>query len=271
MLGRHHPLVRRLRALRRDAGLRRAEGVYVAEGLHLAAEAIHARAPVELAVYSPGLRESVEGLSLLQKLRDVRIPHSETTPQVMESLQDARSPQPLLLLVRQVGHTLEPCLPPARTRPLFLVTCGIQDPGNLGTILRSADASGAAALLVTGESADLFHPRCVRASMGSIFRQPTVSMKLDPLLDLLRDRGVETVAADPSRGEPYDAVDLTGPVALFLGREGTGLPRDVSVRLDRAVAIPMSSGVESLSVGAAAAVLLFEAARQRRAASPTHP
>ena len=99
MLGRHHPLVRRLRALRRDAGLRRAEGVYVAEGLHLAAEAIHARAPVELAVYSPGLRESVEGLSLLQKLRDVRIPHSETTPQVMESLQDARSPQPLLLLV----------------------------------------------------------------------------------------------------------------------------------------------------------------------------
>jgi len=266
MLSRHHPTVRRLRALRRDAALRRAEGVFVAEGLHLAAEALDARAPVELVVSSAELTERVEGRQLLKRIHDAQLPHAETTPRILESLQDARSPQPVVTLVRMSEYTLGECLERKRTPPLVAVACGVQDPGNLGNIQRSADAAGAAALVVTGESADLYHPRCVRAGMGSVFRLPALILELDPLLETLGEHEVATLAADPAVGDPYDAVDLTGAVALFFGREGAGLAPRLLERIDRSVVIPMSSGVESLSVGAAAAVLLFEAARQRRAA-----
>jgi TrmH family RNA methyltransferase len=266
MLGRHHPTVQRLRALHRDAALRRAEGVFLAEGLHLAAEALDARAPIELLVSSAELTERAEGRQLLQRIRDARIPHLETTPRILASLQDARSPQPIVTLVRMTEHSLATCLEGNQLPPLVAVVCGIQDPGNLGSIQRSADAAGAAAFVVTGQSADLYHPRSVRAGMGSIFRLPAMTMDLDPLLSTLGQHRVATLAADPAAVDLYyDAVDLTGAIALFFGGEGAGLPPQLLDRIDRSVVIPMTSGVESLSVGAAAAVLLFEAARQRRA------
>jgi TrmH family RNA methyltransferase len=182
----------------------------------------------------------------------------------MDSLQDARSPQPVLGLVRWPDSTLRSVLGRVASDGLVVVVHGVQDPGNLGSLLRTADAAGAAALVAAPGGADLSHPRTVRASTGSIFRLPSLAAESAETLEELRSRGFRTVGSSPSSTTSYDAEPWTGPLALFLGGEGAGLPAELLTGLDASVSIPMRGGVESLSVGAAAAVLLFEAARRRR-------
>ena len=118
-------------------------------------------------------------------------------------------------------------------------------------------------LLTIGGGADLYHPRTVRASMGSIFRLPAASATTEESLARLRERGFRTVGSSPTATTPYEAEPWTGPLALLVGGEGAGLPAELLAGLDAVVKIPMRGGAESLSVGAAAAVLLFEAARRR--------
>jgi TrmH family RNA methyltransferase len=262
MLGRHHPLTRRLRALRRDGAMRRAERVLVAEGIHLTREALASGASVESVVASPALGRSDEGRRLLERARGAGVPVHEVAERLMESLQDARTPQPVLSLVRWPRIELSAVLDDATARGRIVVAHGIQDPGNLGSLLRSADAAGAVALLSCAGGADLSHPRTVRASMGSIFRLPSTRAETEEILAALRGAGYRTVGSSPAGGARYDRFDWSGPLALFLGGEGAGLPAELLSGLDAAVSVPMRAGVESLSVGAAAAVLLFEAARQ---------
>lgn len=264
MLGRNHPLVRRLRALRRDAALRRAEEVLVAEGVHLTREAFAARAAVERIVVSPALERREEGRRLLAAARECGVPVDQVAERLMESLQDARSPQPVLSVVRWRQPSAESVLRDVAGDGLVVVAHGVQDPGNLGSLLRTADAAGAAALLVAEAGADLSHPRTVRATMGSVFRLPAAAAAAPEILSALRLRGFRTVGSSPSAPTRYDAEAWTGRLALFLGGEGAGLPAALLQGLDGSVSIPMREGVESLSVGAAAAVLLFEAARRRR-------
>jgi len=263
MLGRNNDLIRRLRTLRRDGKQRRADGLYLAEGRHLAAEALRSKAPVELFLVSPALREDANGRLLLKAIADSGLPLHETSDSVLDSVQDARNAQPVLALVRRRDRPPEDLLQALGERPLIAVAHGIQDPGNLGSIMRSADAAGADALVQTGESADLYHPRTVRATMGSIFRLPTTTASTDLLLGMLSSLNIATLAADAACTTVYHAKDMSRPTALFFGRESDGLPASLVAALDGTVSIPMRNGVESLSVGAAAAVLLFEAARQR--------
>jgi TrmH family RNA methyltransferase len=267
MLGRNHDLIRRLRALRRDGKKRREAALYIAEGRHLAHEALRSGADVELFLASPALRADREGISLLEGVARSGLPLYETADSVLDSLQDARSAQPILTLARRRERPIEEILQALESPPLVAVAHSIQDPGNLGSIMRSADAAGADAFIVTGEGADLYHPRAIRATMGSIFRLPTAFAPSGRLLKLLRSHGIGTLAADPSATTPYDSIDWTPPTAIFFGRESDGLPDSLRASLGATVGIPMRNQVESLSVGAAAAVLLFEAARQRQHAS----
>jgi TrmH family RNA methyltransferase len=264
-LGRSHPDLRKLRALRRDRAARDAEGLLVAEGIHLAEEALATGAPVVRAVVAPSLAETLEGRTLLRRLRERDVPTVEVEDSVMDGLQDARSPQPVLVLVRRGDASLARAVPGLPGIALIAVASGVQDPGNLGSILRSADAAGATGFVALGASADLFHPRAVRASMGSIFRLPA-AQESDParLLARLKQLGIGTLAAEPGAELLYDLCDLRGPVALFLGGEGGGVSEALARQLDASVKIPMRAGVDSLSVAAAAAILLHEAARQRR-------
>lgn len=268
MLGKSNPVIRRIRALRRDPALRRSEAVFVAEGIHLAQEALRCGVGVERFLVSPALARKAEGRRLLDELERRAVVVHETSDSVLESLQDARSPQPILAVVRREIRRLDEALDAAGDRPLIVVLDGIQDPGNLGTVLRSADAAGAQVALVTGDSVDPYHPRCVRASMGSIFRLPPSFAALRSLPATLRSRDVRCVGTHPRQGLAYHAVDLRGAVALFLGREARGLPDALARAMDSLATIPMRDGVESLSVGAAAAVLLFEAAHQRCTPGP---
>jgi TrmH family RNA methyltransferase len=263
MLGRHHPLLRRIRALRKDGRRRREEARFVAEGLHLAQEAIRSGARIEAFVYSPRLLATEPGRALVAEIRARGLEAHQTADSVLESLQDARSPQPVLAVVEVDAELVRRADRALESGSLVLVVEGIQDPGNLGSIVRSADAAGWEACCVVGSGADPFHPRTVRATMGSIFRLPVLSAETAPVVERLRAAGFVLVGADPHSGTPYDRADWSGRVALILGAEGLGLSGRARSRLGRTVRVPMRPGVESLSVAAAAAVLLFEAVRQR--------
>ena len=262
-LGKQHPTLRRVRDLRRDPRLRREQGVFVAEGLHLAEEALASRASIELVLYSERLTEHDAGRALLDRIVAADLERAEVADTVLAALQDARSPQPVLTLARRRDTTLEACLSAVGPHPLFVVAHGIQDPGNLGGLWRTADAAGAAALFVTGESADPYHPRTVRATMGSVFRLAAVATDVEAATAAFRRAGLTTLATTPSASTDYHAATFTSGCAVYFGGEGAGLPGPVLAAMDACVRIPMRGGVESLSVGAAAAVVLFEAAHQR--------
>ncbi len=265
MLSRTHSLARRLRALRSDATRRESEGVFVAEGVHLAQEALKTGATIEAAVVSPRLKTSEEGRDLAHRLHATGIEVHESSDETLDALQDARSPQPIVLIVRREPPTLSAVMAGRGGTPLVVVACGVQEPGNIGALLRTADAAGATGFMTTPGCANLTHPRAVRASMGAIFRLPAVEAALGEVLKEVASLEFRVFGADARGAVDYDTADWGGPVALFLGGEGAGLPPQVISRLNQRVAVPMAPGVESLSVNAAAAVLLFTAARKRRA------
>jgi len=262
-LGRGHSVVRRIRALRRDAALRRSEGVYLAEGLHLADEALACHAPIEEVLVSPRLTDRAAGRALIAQIEKRSLCCRLTSDAILDSLQDARSAQPILLVMRRPRWSLAHAVAAGDSNTLLTVACSVQDPGNLGAMIRSTDAAGGSGFVVAGSGADLFHPRTVRASMGSLFRLPALPADLDELIPLLLTEGIVALGTDPQRGAPHYETDLRRPTALLLGGEAGGLPAEVRGRLDGMVRVTMRKGVNSLSVGAATAVLLFEAARQR--------
>lgn len=266
LIGRSHPLLRRLRALRRDRGRRDAEGVFVAEGIHLVREALAGGAEIEAVVRTPRLDQTAEGRLLAARLAASVAAVRSVAEETMEGLQEARSPQPVLAIVRRPPVGLDAALDGRSSPALVVAVHDLQDPGNLGSLLRSADAAGATGFVVTGSGADLFHPKTVRATMGAIFRLPAAAADTEAFLGGLRKRNIRTVAADPRAAASYDDVDWSVPIAILLGSEGAGLPAELAGRLHVRVRIPMIEGAESLSVAAAGAVLAFEAARMRRAA-----
>lgn len=263
MLARTNPLVRRLRALRKERKLRDEEGVFLAEGLHLAEEALRAAAEIETALVSSALDLVPGGRALRERLAASGARVEATSDELLDELQDARSPQPVLLVVRRPPQRLADALPGRDGLPLVVVAHGIQDPGNLGAIVRSADAAGATGFVATGKGADLFHPRAVRGTMGSVFRLPVAAADLPAALAAGRAIGLAIVATGAREGIPHTRFDFRRPAVVLLGAEGSGLPSLVEEEADARIRVPMRPGVESLSVGAAAAVVLFEAARQR--------
>ena len=148
--------------------------------------------------------------------------------------------------------------------PLVVLACAVQDPGNLGAIIRSAEAAGATGLVAVGPCADPYGWKAIRGSMGSALRLPVVSERLVPDALAAVDRyRCRLLGATPAGGVPYSEVDMTGPLAIAIGSEGLGLPPEVLLALDARVTIPMRPPVESLNTAITAALLLYEAARQR--------
>lgn len=196
----------------------------------------------------PQLAAYVETLLLPDKLFASAVP-SET-------------PQGVAALVKLKSFGLEDILSRSQLGPIIAVA-GVQDPGNLGTILRSAEAFGAAGVLLGEGTVSPFNSKVVRASAGSVFRLPITRTKLGMALDELKNRGVRLVATDSHKGTPLQNARLTGPMAVFIGSEGAGVPRELIVQMDETLAIPHSPNVESLNAGVAASIVLYEAARQR--------
>ena len=260
---RSNPLVQRARRIAADAAARRESGCLLAEGIRLVAEALDAGAGIDRIFVSPRLSVTERGRALHGRVSKRRVVLVETTDVVLDAIADAETSQGILALVRAPGSDR---LPGEGTGPAFwVVGWGLQDPGNVGTLLRTADAAGADLFLTVPGTADVTSPKAVRASAGSVFRLPLArGVAPDDLLDAAHARGVRLFGTDPSQGSPYDEADYQGSIGFVFGREGEGLPPAVRDRLDLTVTIPMRAGVESLNVAAAAAIVLFEAARRRR-------
>jgi TrmH family RNA methyltransferase len=185
---------------------------------------------------------------------------------VLERVADTVTPQPVLAvlpMLEEPAPASEPWV--ARAGALIVVLVDVRDPGNAGTVLRAADASGSALVIYAGDSVDPYNPKTVRASAGSIFHVP-LAVRHEPLALAaeLSDAGFRTMATVVRAGEDYAALDWSVPTALFLGNESSGLDPALGGALGGSLAIPMAGRAESLNVGVACAVICFEALRQRR-------
>jgi TrmH family RNA methyltransferase len=254
--GFRHPRVQRLRKLVERRRARHESRCFVVEGARVLGEALAAGATIEEVFVAGGTRDAA-----VEAARDRGVPVRVLERGVIERIADTVSPQPVLGVVGFVDVTLDAVM----AATLVIVCVDIRDPGNLGTVLRSAEAAGAGGVICCDGSVDLYNPKVVRATAGSLFHVPVV-VGGEPVevLERLGTAGVSRLGTTAHAGEELDDVDLRAPVAFVLGNEAHGLPDRVHARVDRQVRIPMVGRTESLNVGMAASVLCFEAARQRR-------
>jgi RNA methyltransferase, TrmH family len=177
------------------------------------------------------------------------------------------SPQGVAALVRLKEFSLDNVLERLQVGPI-VVAAGLQDPGNLGTILRSAEAFGSAGVILGEGTVSALNSKVIRASAGSVFRLPVLVAKsaggMEAIFAKLRSKGVRLIATSSHKGTPLDQADLSGAVAVFIGSEGAGIPRSVLAQLGETIAIPHTGQVESLNAGVAGSIVLYEAARQRK-------
>jgi TrmH family RNA methyltransferase len=241
--------------LRTVAG-RRAAGRFLVEGPGAVREAIRAGAVVELfrdprAVGDPSDAADAAAAA--------GVPVVDVTPRVLERLAATVTPRGPVAVCGHLDVPLERIDP--STGPV-IVLVEIRDPGNLGTLIRSADAAGAAGVVVTGASVDLYNEKVVRASAGSLFHVPVARGSEAPeAAAVLREKGCALLAAAADGETSIHDVDVAGPVAVFFGNEAHGLSSRVRALMDGAVRVPMRGGAESLNLAAAAAVILFELGR----------
>jgi len=236
-----------VRRLCTDARFRAVERAYVIEGPTLVADAVAAGVDLEAVYAEPGaaVPAGVEPVAV--------------EPGTLAAVADAVTSQGVVAVARRPSTGLAdvPAAAPV------LVCVGVQDPGNAGTLLRSAEAAGFAAVLFTSGSVDPYAPKCVRSSAGSIFRMVvTRGGEAPTVLDEVAATGRRRIATRPAAARPHTEVDLSGPVAIVLGNEAHGLPGDLDAHVDEWVTIPMSGRAESLNVAMAGTLLCFEVLRR---------
>ncbi|MFZ0315239.1 MAG: RNA methyltransferase [Candidatus Korobacteraceae bacterium] len=239
------------------------QGEVAIEGMHLVEEAIRSGLRLGTVFFSASARERAHKLlpQLAAHTEALLLPDS-----VFASAVPSETPQGVAALVRVKPFTLENVL--AAQAALLMITCGLQDPGNLGTIARSSEAFSVTGLLLGERTVSPWNWKAVRASAGALFRLPTAKIEVAQALPEIKARGVRVLATSSHKGTALSDVDLRGPVALVIGSEGAGLPKDVLAQADEIVVIPQSSKVESLNAGIAASIVLYEAARQRKTNQP---
>jgi TrmH family RNA methyltransferase len=254
---RQNTRVKELRlALRK--GEKNSSGRVALEGLHLVEEAVRSGLHLPTIFVKAGNQGLLQHLDLSSRTEILELP-----PDVFSSAVSTESPQPIAALAEAPEFSLETIL--SNRNPIILVSAGLQDPGNLGTIIRSAEAFGAAGLIALPGTVSIWNPKTLRASAGSAFRLPVVQAKEDELFSLLRARRIRSVSTTVKSGIPAQQLDFLQPSALFIGNEGSGLPDKILRACDTHVTIPCPGQVESLNAAVAASILLYEASRQRQA------
>jgi RNA methyltransferase, TrmH family len=236
-----------------------AEGYLAIEGVRMIEEAIRSGLRFQAVFFSEaGSAHATRLLSQIGSQVEVLLLPDE----VFLSAVSTESPQGVAALVKLRPHKFEDLLESAPDS-LLVGIAGIQDPGNLGTIIRSAEAFGARAVLLGEKTVSPFNPKTVRGSAGSLLRQPLLRVKLGESITALKQQGVKVLATSSHKGKPLHEADFTGAAMIVVGNEGAGVPQEILSQADELVTIPHSARVESLNAGIAASILLYEAARQR--------
>lgn len=257
--GRHNALVKDLRrAFFR--GERTDDGHCAIEGFRIVEEAIRSGLHFRAVFFSESATPRAERLlsQLGAQVETLVLPH-----RLFATAVPSDAPQGVAALARWKEFSLDEVLAKSQAGPL-LVIAGVQDPGNLGTILRSAEAFGAGGAVLGEGTVSPFNPKVVRASAGSVFRLPVVHAKLSEALGRIKQQGLRLVATASRKGTPLDQAKLSGPLAIFIGGEGAGLSRDLIKAMDEVVGIPQAPQVESLNAGVAASIVLYEVMRRRK-------
>ncbi|MGA7287404.1 MAG: RNA methyltransferase [Terriglobales bacterium] len=257
--GRHNQRLKELRMAFRRAALT-PQGECAIEGVKLLEEALRSGLDLNSIFFSEAARP------LAEKLLPQINAHSETLilPNALfNSIVPSDTPQGVAALLKLRTISTAELLERATAGP-FVVAAGLQDPGNLGTILRSAEAFGAAGVFLTEGTVSPYNSKVLRGSAGSIFRLPVLQMSSAELIPLLRARGVRLIATSSHHGTPLPQTSWTLPLAIFIGNEGAGLSRELTQQMDETLAIPQAAKVESLNAGVAASIVLYEAARASR-------
>lgn len=256
-----NPLVKRVRRLG-ERKHRRQEGAFFVEGIQPVWQAVEAGATIETFVVAPDLLTSEPARRMLaeQVTRGTRC--ASVTRPIFEALSEREHPSGLAAIVRIRPARLDDLTITATT--FFVALHQVGNPGNLGTIVRTADAAGAAGAIVLGDATDPFHPTAVKASMGALFALPVVTVaNPKDFFAWAAVRGVHVVTTSARAPHEHWSAHYPLPVALLLGSEGEGLPPDLLARGELAVRIPMTGTAHSLNLAVAAGILLYEVRRQR--------
>lgn len=250
-----NPKIQWIKALQTRSRRRKEDGVFVVEGVRLAEEALRSGWQIELGLVSPADDERLQ--RLIAALQERQIPLEEVSPAVLQAVSDTEAPQEILLVVKHQN------LPLPQKLSFVLVVDGLRDPGNLGTILRSAAAAAVDAVLIPPGSVDLTSPKVVRAAMGAHFRLPLVRLNWDEIAQVCRKHRLTVFLADAQGNVAYDQADFRQPFLLIIGGEAEGASPPARSLAHHRVFIPMPGKMESLNAAVSAAILLFEAVRQR--------
>lgn len=215
-------------------------------------------------IYTCSEKMTTEAKALSNRLqRQPELEVIDLAPHVMAKVAYRNNPEGLLATAPLLQYDIGRIDLPAD--PLLLVIESVEKPGNLGAVLRSANGAGVDLVLICGQSVDLCNPNVLRASTGAVFMTPTAAMAEADLLDFLKSKSIRMIAATPDTQTPHTDTDLTGPVAIIVGAEDTGLTVTWLEAADQKVRIPMHGQADSLNLSVSAAILVYEAERQRRA------
>jgi TrmH family RNA methyltransferase len=238
---------------------REARSIAAIEGPNLLQEALRAGLLVPCVFVAQGSERLLEGLPLPAGTEVLCLP-----TELLDSALSTETPQPIAALVEPPEWNWADILDAQpKSAPLLLVLAGLQDPGNLGTILRSAEAFGATGILSLPGTVSAWNPKAVRASAGSLFRLPLLSVTVEDCFAHLRQAGVQLWTTAVNGAKPAGSAVLAGPVAVMIGNEGNGVPAELAAQADGALTIPCPGAVESLNAAIAASILLYEASSQR--------
>jgi len=257
--GRHNTQIKELRAAFSHGELT-SDGYCAIEGFRILEDAIRSGLRFRAVFFSESAAPRAEKLlsQLGAQVETLLLPDK-----LFSSAVPSDAPQGVAALARWKEFSMEDVLAKSPAGPI-LVIAGVQDPGNLGTILRSAEAFGAGGVLLGEGTVSPYNPKVVRASAGSVFRLPLARAKLSESLGGMKDHGLRLVGTASHKGTSLDQAKLSGPLAIFIGSEGAGLSRELIQQMDEVLAIPQAAQVESLNVGVAASIVLYEVMRQKR-------
>ena len=239
---------------------RRKDQVFLAEGPKMFGEA-----PLswirEVFVTETAVEKLKANRELLRKLGQVAF--EEVSDEVMKKMADTQTPQGILTVLRSPSYDLEDLL--AKKDGLFIILEDLQDPGNLGTIMRTSEGAGVTAVIMNKKTVDIFNPKVIRSTMGSVFRMKFAYVDIDSVFNSFRSKNIETYAlALDKKAQAYDKYDYKKPSAFVIGNEGNGLKESTVKACDNVAFIPMCGSVESLNASVAASLMMYEIFRQRR-------
>lgn len=246
--------------LEQKAKVRQEQGLFVAEGIKMFLEA-----PIDIIgkVYVAETFLRQVPASCKDKLEALSSSYEIVSDEIFQKMSDTKTPQGILCVMRQNQYNLESMF--TVSNPMFIILEAIQDPGNLGTIFRTAEGAGAAGVIMSSDTVDIYNPKTIRSTMGSVYRMPFIyTQDLDTIIEEMQKRKIAVYAAHLQGAKEYDTCDYKSGTAFLIGNEANGLKDETAKKADTAIKIPMAGKVESLNAAVAASVLMYEAARQRR-------